>query len=503
LYEPSWNSLRSRPEPQWFRDAKFGIYAHWGVYSVPACGPNATWYGYNMYREGSLQYNYHVRNFGDPSKFGYKDFIPLFTAEKFDPSEWAELFRRSGARFAGPVGEHHEGFSMWETRHSAWNAARMGPRRDVVGELAKEIRKTGLRYMVAMHHAETWWFYPHWKTDYDVSNPKYSGLYGEPHDMQWAGMGQSLDPNPYIANHEKFWPTQQKPAKVFLDRWLAKLEEVIDNYSPDLLWFDFGLRFVHEGYKKAFLAYYFNEAEKRGIDPAVVYKWHNLVPGCGFEDLEQGGRDELGYNAWITDTTIDNGEAWGYIYNNSYKSATTLIHYLIDNVSKNGALLLSIGPRPDGSIPEQVVDTLGAMGQWLGVCGEAIYGTTPWIQPCEGPNPGRATGPFSEYRQQEYSAADIRYTCKDDSLFAIVLGRPAGELVLAAPGTYLYDGEIASVSMLGSEAPIAWSLSAEGLRVRVPMTLPCDHAVAFRIERKKGPGGNCGFPENGAPTSRA
>jgi alpha-L-fucosidase len=484
LYKESWESLQRKPIPQWFRDAKFGIYTHWGVYAVPACGPNATWYGYNMYREGSLQHNYHVRKYGDPSKFGYKDFIPLFTAEKFDPVEWAELFKRSGARFAGPVGEHHEGFSMWDTRHNAWNAARMGPRRDILGELEREIRKAGLRYMVAMHHAETWWFYPHWKTQYDVSNPEYSGLYGEIHDMQWEGKGEALDPNPYIANHEKFWPTQRKPTKEFLDRWLAKLKEITDNYSPDLFWFDFGLRFVRESYKKAFLAYYFNEAEKKGLDPAVVYKWHNLVPGCGIEDLEQGGRDELAYNAWVTDTTVDGGEAWGYIYNNTYKSARTLVHYLVDNVSKNGALLLSIGPKPDGTIPEPVVEVLEDMGAWLSVNGEAIYGTTPWIIPGEGPNLGRVTGPFSEYKRPEYGAEDIRFTCKDDSLFAIVLGKPAGELVVGELGIYLYDGEIASVSMLGSPERIDWSFSAKGLRIRVPDELPCDHAVAFRIRRK-------------------
>ena len=185
-YLPSWNSLRVHQTPQWLRDAKFGIYTHWGIYSVPAHGPNGTWYPYFMYREGSPQYEYHLKTYGHPSKFGYKDFIPMFTAEKFDPDEWAELFTQAGAKFAGPVGEHHDGFAMWDTRYSEWNAAKMGPRRNVVGELEKAIRKQDMRFMVALHHAENWWFFPHWRPEFDTSDPRYSGLYGQLHNQEWA-----------------------------------------------------------------------------------------------------------------------------------------------------------------------------------------------------------------------------------------------------------------------------------------------------------------------------
>jgi len=181
-YEKTWYSLRKHLTPQWFKDAKFGIYTHWGVYAVPACGPNATWYPYNMYREGTPQYEYHVKTYGGPEKFGYKDFIPMLTGEKFDPDEWAELFKKAGAQFAGPVGEHHDGFCMWDTQYSEWSAARMGPKRDVVGELEKAIRKQGMRFMVALHHAANWWFFPHWKKEFDVSDPRYAGLYGELHN---------------------------------------------------------------------------------------------------------------------------------------------------------------------------------------------------------------------------------------------------------------------------------------------------------------------------------
>jgi len=159
-YEPTWLSLKTHSLPKWLDDAKFGIYTHWGVYSVPACGPNGTWYPHNMYREGTEQYGYHVKNYGPPSQFGYKDFIPMFKAEKFDAEEWAELFRRAGAQFAGPVAEHHDGFSMWDSELTEWNAAEMGPERDVVGELEEAIRGQGMKFMVAFHHAANWWYYP-------------------------------------------------------------------------------------------------------------------------------------------------------------------------------------------------------------------------------------------------------------------------------------------------------------------------------------------------------
>jgi alpha-L-fucosidase len=183
-YQPTWDSLRTHPTPQWFKNAKFGIYTHWGVYCVPAKGPNATWYPYNMYREGTAQWEYHVKTYGGSEKFGWKDFIPMFTADKFDPDEWAEAFAGSGARYAGPVGEHHDGFTMWDTLYNEWNATRMGPRTDVVGRLEKAIRKAGMRYLIALHHAENWWFYPHWRKEFDTSDPRYAGLYGEAHDLE-------------------------------------------------------------------------------------------------------------------------------------------------------------------------------------------------------------------------------------------------------------------------------------------------------------------------------
>ena len=472
-YEPTWNSLKDHITPKWFQDAKFGIYTHWGVYSVPACGPNATWYPYNMYREGTPQYEYHVKTYGGSEKFGYKDFIPMFTGEKFDPDEWAELFKKAGAQFAGPVGEHHDGFCMWDTRYSEWSAAKMGPKRDVVGELEKAICKQGMRFMVALHHAENWWFFPHWKKEYDTSDPRYAGLYGEPHNL--SGVPQSKP------HHEDWWD-QDRPSQAFLEQWKAKIVEVIDKYQPDMLWFDFALKFIQEQYKKEALAYYYNQEQEWGKDVVVTYKWHDLVPGAGVIDLELGRFDTLTYHDWITDTTVDDGQGWGYLKDTKYKSLKTLVHYLIENVSKNGYMLLNVGPKPNGEIPAEAKELLAGIGKWLEVNGEAIYGATPWMTYGEGPTQMPKAGYFMEDQEVQYTAQDIRFTVKGDVLYATCLGWPTGQITIESLKT-LYASEIRSVKMLGVDAELEWSLAKEGLKIKPPAEKPCDHAYVFKVVR--------------------
>ena len=479
-YKPSWNSLRIHITPKWFEDAKFGIYTHWGVYSVPACGPNGSWYPHNMYFEGTPQYEYHLKTYGHPSKFGYKDFIPMFKAEKFNPDEWAELFKEAGAQFAGPVGEHHDGFSMWDSQVNEWNAARMGPKRDVVGELEKAIRRQGMRFMVALHHAENWWFYPHWKKDCDTSDPRYAGLYGPLHNLEWA---QSM-PKFEKGGIEEEWKLQDKPTKEFLDRWLAKIREVIDKYQPDMLWFDNGIDFIQEHYRRQFLAYYYNKAKEWRKEVVVTYKGHNLVPDSGVVDLELGSFDRLTYHLWITDTTVDVGGGWGYLRDAKYKTATELIHYLVDNVSKNGLMLLNVGPKPNGEIPEEAREILLEIGRWLKVNGEAIYGTTPWLVYGEGPTKMPKSGMFSEKEEVHYTSEDIRFTVKDDVLYAICLGWPGDEVAIKSIPERLYDSEIKSIKMLGTDEVLPWKMTKEALRIKTPSTRACEHAYVFKIERK-------------------
>lgn len=468
-YLPSWDSLRTHATPQWFKDAKFGIYTHWGVYCVPAKGPNATWYPYNMYREGTEQYEYHVKTYGGPEKFGYKDFIPMFTGDKFDPDEWAELFRQSGAQYAGPVGEHHDGFCMWDTRLSDWSAAKMGPKRDVVGELEKSIRKAGLRFLVALHHAENWWFFPHWRKEFDTSDPQYAGLYGEPHNLD----GPLSD---------KWFFNQDRPSKRFMELWKAKALELIDHYRPDVLWWDFGLRGLPEQYRQEVMAYYYNKEAEWGKGVALTFKDTDFAPGTGVPDFELGRLDRLTYHDWITDTTVDNGQGWGYLKETAYKSPASMIHYLVDNVSKNGYLLLNVGPKPNGEIPDEAKEILRETGRWLAVNGEAIYGTSNWITHGEGPVQIKKAGAFNEDEKLDYSAKDVRFTVKGDALYATCLGWPGRTATIEALKV-LYPAEIKSVRMLGVDQELAWTLSAEGMCIETPDERPCNHAYVFRIAR--------------------
>ena len=469
LYQPTWYSLAKHPTPQWFKDAKFGIYTHWGIYSVPAKGPNATWYPYYMYREGNEQYEYHLKTYGGPAKFGYKDFIPQFTAEKFDPDEWAEVFKYSGAQYAGPVGEHHDGFCMWDTQYSEWSAAKMGPKRDVVGLLEKAIRKAGMRYLVALHHAENWWFYPHWRKEFDTSDLRYTGLYGDLHNM-----GGPI-------NQDWFF-NQDRPSKKFIETWKGKILEVIDRYSPDMLWFDNGMSGVPEQYKQEFLAYYFNRAVEHGHEVVVTYKGYALAPGPGVIDLELGRMDRLTYYEWITDSTVDDGSAWGYIKDAKYKSATTLVHYLVDNVSKNGYLLLNVGPKPNGTLPAEAVQVLKGIGDWMQVNSEAIYGTTNRISFGEGPNQIKKAGAFNEKDVPAFNSKDVRFTVNGNALYATVLGWP-GETATIETLNCLYPDEIKSVRMLGVDKELEWRLTPEGLTIQTPAHKPCDHAYVFKIVR--------------------
>lgn len=473
-YKPTWNSLKEHTTPKWFKDAKFGIYTHWGIYSVPASGPNVSWYPCNMYREGTEQFDYHVKTYGGAAKFGYKDFIPMFTGEKFDADEWAELFSKAGAQFAGPVGEHHDGFTLWDTKLNEWNSVNMGPKKDVVGELEKSIRKKGMRYMVALHHAENWFFYPHWKKEYDTSDPRYASFYGEPHNLEWENGAPT----------GKLFLSQEKPNKAFLDKWLLKIQEVIDNYSPDLLWFDFGLKYVQENYKQEFLAYYYNKALETGKEVVATYKWHDLAVGSGVVDLELGRFDELTYNDWITDTTVDDGSGWGYLSGAKYKTPKSLIHYLIDNVSKNGYMLLNVGPKPNGEIPDEAKHILDEMGRWLSLNGEAIYGTTPWTTYGEGPTKMTKAGPFCEDQELLYDNKDMRFTVKDENLYAIILGWPEGEVTIESLKRF-YPAEIASIKMLGVDGELSWKLTDEGLKVATPANKPCEYAYVLKIEKKR------------------
>lgn len=475
---PEWASLARRPAPSFLTNGKFGIYAHWGVYSVPAYGPNATWYPYFMYRPWNVQYAHHQETYGGAAKHGYKDFIPRFTGEKFDAEAWADLFLRAGAKYAGLVGEHHDGFSMWDSTINPWNSVLMGPRRDVVGELTKALRCAGLRTMISMHHAEHWFFYPHWDEQTDAGDPLFDGLYGERHNLDWR------DAMPTIQDKKQEFALQDQPSEAFLTQWLMKTKEIVERYSPDLLWFDTGLSRIHERTKREMLWMFYQKAEAEGREAGVFYKRHDLPVGCGIVDLELGRMQDIQYFDWITDTTIDDGEGWGYVEGASYRSSESLLHYLIDNVSKNGGLLLSVGPKPDGTFEDAVTQVLLEIGAWLSINGEAIYGTQPWSCFGEGPTSFSASGMKSERKQRvAFVPGDVRYTTKGDVLYAILLGWLEENRIELAALSALYPGEVASVEMLGSGQPVLWQQHRGGLSVTLPDERPCHAAYVLKITR--------------------
>jgi alpha-L-fucosidase len=460
--------LTKHAAPAWFEDAKFGIYFHWGPYSVPAF--QNEWYSRNLYIEGQRANKYHNLVYGPPSKFGYKDFIPLFRAEKFNPEEWAELFRKAGAKFAGPVTEHADGFSMWDSHVNRWNAAKMGPCRDVVGEMSRAIRNEGMRFISTFHHQWLWGWYPTMDRSVDASDPKYAGLYGPP------APGSPFD-------FGKPWSTLAPPTPEFQDTWAAKVKEVVDTYHPSLIYFDSRLNIINERRLAEVIAHYYNRAEGRGEEVSVTYKEKELPLGVGLLDIERGRLGEMPSYKWLTDDAID-WNSWCHVQNPRYKSARRIVGELVDIVSKNGNLLLDITPTAEGVMPAAVVERLLAIGHWLDVNGEAIYGTRPWKTFGEGPTPVKG-GMFGEEKVPDFTAQDIRFTSRWKTLYAVALDWPsAPDVLIKSLGTknqLIGKSEIAHISLLGSDAKLSWQHDNEGLRVSLPPENPGAFAYAFKI----------------------
>jgi alpha-L-fucosidase len=457
-FQPTWESLLDYQIPQWYQDAKFGIFIHWGLYAAAAFGNE--WYPRNMYVQGTPEYEHHVTTHGPQARFGYKDLIPLFTAERFDPDQWAGLFRQAGAKFVVPVAEHHDGFAMYDCGLSDWCAAKMGPRRDLIGELAEAVRRQWLVLGLSSHRAEHWWFYDGgMQFDSDVQDPRYAGLYGPAQ------------------------PRSTEPHEAFLEDWLARTCELVDKYQPQLVWFDWWIEQpAFAPYLRRFAAYYYNRGAQWQRGVAINYKHGAFPDGAAVYDVERGQLADIRPLFWQTDTSVSKN-SWGYVQNQDYKTATALIGDLVDIVSKNGALLLNIGPRPDGVIPEPEQEILLEMGRWLALNGEAIYGTRPWRVYGEGPTE-IVSGSFADTKRAAFGERDIRFTTKGDTLYAIVLGWPArGEVTIQSLGAHLklYPQAIGSVEMLGVAGPLQWSQGVRGLRVRLPAEAPCEHAVVLRI----------------------
>ena len=455
-FKADWNSLGQYRVPEWYRDAKFGIFIHWGVYSVPASG--SEWYSRNMYVAGSPDFAHHIATYGNPSRFGYKDFIPAFTGSHFDPVDWVALFRHAGARYVVPVAEHCDGFAMYDSAITRWNAVRMGPHRDVVGELARATRGAGLHFGLSSHRAEHWWWNGQAPRDSDVFDPAYADLYGPAAARHLPGMDTGKEPDP---DHLEQWLAPDRP---FLDDWLARTGEAIEKYRPDFVYLDWWVNQpAFTPYLKRLAAYYYNTSSV--VAPVLAYKGEAFAPGTALYDIERGRLDALRQTPWQTDTSVSIA-SWGYVANDRYRTADSLIATLVDAVSKNGNLLLNVGPRADGTIPDEARTVLTGIGDWLSINGEAIYGTRPWVLFGEGPT-RNATHSLSEGGDPAYAPADIRFTTHGSTLYAIGLARPVDDQVLIRS---LYAGNpyastVASVHLLGSAKPLVWHSRADGLAV--------------------------------------
>ncbi|MDD4870274.1 MAG: alpha-L-fucosidase [Kiritimatiellae bacterium] len=474
FFQPTDESLKQYKYPDWFRDAKFGIWAHWGPQAVPMDGD---WYARGMYEEKNRHYKYHLENYGHPSEFGYKDIIPLWKAEKWDPDRLMSLYKKAGAKYFVSMGCHHDNFDLWNSKHHKWNAVNMGPERDVVGDWKKAAQKYGLRFGVSEHMGASFtWFQSAHRSDktgpkagvpYDGANEKYWDLYHKPADTN--------DKSWYSNNPE--WH----------EEWYKRITDLIDNYQLDLLYTDGGLPFTNDVGRRMIAHLYNKDIETRGC-LEVVYNCKQDSEGKWIQDLERGVMPGINPYPWQTDTSIGD---WYYNRNwkakdtgKMYRSAKWVVHSLVDITSKNGNLLLNVVQRPDGSLDTDAEQILEEMAVWVKIYGEAIFGTRPWLVYGEGPVRAKG-GHFKE--DFEYTSKDIRFTTKGKTLYAIALGWPAdGQLViksLAKPAGEDIN-KIRSVNLLGYDGKIEWTQTVEGLIVKVPAQKISEYTCALRITGK-------------------
>lgn len=438
-YKDDWSSLANHKVPDWYQKAKFGIFIHWGAYSIPSFFNE--WYPKHMYEPESHVYKHHIEKYGTPKEFGYKEFIPMFKAEKFNPTEWADLFKEAGAKYVMPVAEHHDGFPMYDTDLSEWCTTKMGPHRDIIGELKEAFEKKDLVLTTSSHRIEHYWFMGGMREiESDIPEDLEHGHIYWPSNIppfkgigQWAVSGFDVD-------------------ELFMQDWLARTCELIDKYKPKVLYFDWWIQVEPlKPYLRKFMAYYYNRALEWGEEVTINYKNDAIMYGCAVRDVERGQLADISPTFWQSCTSVAKN-SWGYTEGNNYKESHELIQTLIDVVSKNGTLLLNIGPKPDGSIPEEDANLLKAVGAWLNVNGEGIYETTHWKKYGEGPTVSKE-GHFTDGNSSEYTTEDFRYTYKNGFIYAFAMKWPEDGVVrmkLLGRKTEQMNAVIRSVEVLGA-----------------------------------------------------
>jgi alpha-L-fucosidase len=466
-------SLQQFQCPAWFRDGKFGIWAHWGPQAVPGDGD---WYAREMYlnekRGGFQAYQDHLKLYGHPSKVGYKDILPLWKAQRWDPDRLMELYKAAGAHYFVAQAVHHDNFDNWNSKYQKWNSVNIGPHKDMVGVWQAAAKKLGLPFGVSEHLGHSFTFMqpshgadktgPFAGIPYDGANPAYWDLYqlsADPTDTGWY----SKDPR---------WAQE----------WYARIYDLVTTYKPDLLYSDGGMPYGEAGRNIVAQLYNLSGQTHDGKEEAVYcckknYHGTDFIDGSCVEDLERGMMTDIQPLPWQTDTSTGQ---WFWVPNDRYRTSDQVIHSLADIVSKNGNLLLNVTLLPDGSLPPQMETFLREMADWMKINGDALFGTRPWTIFGEGPT-GFKSGAFHE--NFKFTPQDIRFTRKGDDLYAITLGVPTGDVAIhaLAQDSPLVSGEPGSITLLGSAEKIAWSRTAGGLVISLPATLPCKSALCFKI----------------------
>ncbi len=482
-FDGTAESLKAYQVPDWFRDAKFGIWAHWGPQSAAEDGD---WYGRHIYIQGEPQYKTHLERFGHPSKFGHKDICKIWTADKFDPDHLMDLYKKAGAKYFMSMGVHHDNFDLWDSKYQPrWNSVAMGPKKDIVGLFRQAAQKQGLKFAVSEHLAWSyvWWTVSHGSdktgpmagVPYDGADPQYADLY---HDY----------PKEFLVPEQNNQPTRLPAPLAWRQHYFNRLKDLIDKYQPDLLYNDGGMVFPEVHYRLVSHLYNVN-AKLHGGKVEAVYtsKGRNdsAIGTCVF-DIERGVADNILANPWQTDTCIG---GWHYdqkVYqSNSYKTPKRVIDMLVDIVSRNGNLMLNFPLPNNGALDDKELKILSGITAWMDVNSEGIYASRPWKIFGDGPGTkpvAAADMRFNESKLQDLSAEDVRFTTKGDTLYAFVMGWPGKEAVIPSLATTAKQGvgKIQNVELLGA-GKVPFTQDETALKVRLPEKQPCEYAIALKI----------------------
>ena len=471
-YKATWPSLTTHQTPQWYRRAKLGIFIHWGIYSVPAFGNE--WYSRNMYNPTVREFAHHQKTYGHQKDFGYKDFIPMFKGEKFDAMQWVSLFKQAGAKYVLPVAEHHDGFAMYDTEFNRWNAVNMGPKVDVMGQIKQACEDQGLQFCASTHRAEHYFFMNLGRTfDSDVNDEAYADFYGPAVYRSDLG-AKDLDKATEA-------PATEGPTEEWLVDWMVRTCEFIDKYQPKVLYFDWWIHnYAFKPYLKKIAAYYYNRAAQWGVEVTINYKHEAFAPGAATFDVERGALTDICPVPWQTCTAIGK-HSWGYTTTNEFKTTRQIICDLIDIVSKNGILLLNVGPRADGTITEEETALLTELGAWLETNGEGIYDTVPWKWFGEG-SVNAASGFFQDNDEKAFTEEDFRFTYQGGNAYAFWMRPKGSQATIRTFGTHpMHDFGIEKVELLGHEGALAFERDDQGLHVTLPEEATGERPLCLRI----------------------